>query len=108
MDPELEAFNAAWQESNATKDRSAPKALAKAYVEAHRDELMAGVRAVVREYREQHLDDDPSIDDLVGIVGAYRAQGLEEDRTKVDMLLLADYEPRHITGSGGLRARLKR
>lgn len=99
MDPELEAFDREWKQG----DRAKARELAKAFIAENRDDLMGDLRAAVRTVREAHLDDDPSITDLVQLVDAYREKGWAEDVLKVDMLLLADYEPQVIRGSVDLR-----
>lgn len=103
MQAEIDAFNHEWRHG----DRKRAKALATEYVAAHREEIMPALRAAVRTYREAHLDDDPSITDLVGLVDAFRASGDEASRTLIDMLLQADYQPQVITGAGSLTARFR-
>ena len=95
MNAAIEAFDNEWK----TGDRAKAKEMAREYVEANRDNLMANIQAAVRTVREARLDDSPSIVDLVDLVSAYRAAGFEEDRILVDMVLLADYQPQRITGA---------
>lgn len=77
------AFKEAWEVSNETKDRSIPKELAKVYVDEHRGELFETLGRM-------------NIPDLVKLVDALRAQGMEEQRLIVDMWLLSEHEPQDI------------
>ena len=81
MDEALAAFDREWKAGN----RERAKQMARDYVEGHRDELTP------------HLE-GKSIHELVGMVSAYRGMGREGDRIIVDMWLLAEHPPQHVTG----------
>ncbi len=94
MDEYVARFDQEWKHG----DKATAREMAKVYVEGHRANLMANLTTAVRKVREAHLDDPPSIPDLVSLVDAYRKKGWEEDRIIVDMVLLAGYEPQKVTG----------
>lgn len=81
MDPELEAFDNEWK----TGDRDVARELAQAYVDNHRDTLVALLGGYARE-------------GLVQLVSAYREQGSEEDRIIVDMWLLTEFTKQRVAG----------
>lgn len=94
MEQALSDFNEEWRSG----DRAKARTMAEEYVAANREALDATIRDAVREYREAHLDDPVTLEDMVRLVSAYRAQGDETSRTLVDMALLAKFEPQVITG----------
>jgi len=87
MDKALEAFDKAWQDSNATKDRKKPLSLAQAYVKAHPE--------LAQRYQAMTLEE------IVPLVSKARQDGDEERRLELDIWLLATYEPQQIGGSRG-------
>lgn len=82
VDGDLARFVAEWKSGR----RDEARAIARAYIDAHRAELAPQLEPY-------------SLDDLVRLVSAYRQAGREEDRIVADMWLLTEYEPQRITGT---------
>lgn len=92
MDPELEAFDKEWRAG----DRDVARELAQAWVDNHRDTLVALLGGYARE-------------GLVQLVSAYRDAGMDEDRIAVDAWLLCEFTKQRVVGvaSFGLTELLK-
>lgn len=85
MDKALMDFDAEWQASNATKDRTRAREMAKAYFVARPDraDIFAG----------------KSLTELVGLVTACRRSNNEAGRIETDMFIAAFHAPQNITGA---------
>lgn len=64
-------------------------------------------RLAVRALREAHLDDPPSLPELVALVDQYRLQGDEASRIVTEMIIQADHGPQKIRGVGAVAARAR-
>jgi hypothetical protein len=82
MEQVLEQFVEEWRGG----DRERAKALARDYVEAHREGLAKVLEPL-------------SLDDIVQLIDSYRAVGQWKDVVIADMWLIANYEPQTINGS---------
>ena len=80
MDAELQRFTELWDDKST---RPEAKAYAVAYCGSHD---LSGY--------ERH-----TMEDLVGLVGEARAAGDEAERVRLDIWLLATYEPQQITAT---------
>ena len=85
-DAALVAIDTEWK----TGDRTQARAMAKAYVDARRNELAP---------RFGDLD----IPALVAMVTHYRNSGDETNRMLVDTWLLSEHQPQRIGGDGGIK-----
>lgn len=81
-DPDLDEFNEKWA-NRAT--RSEAKEIAQRYIQ--------------KDLELQSLCVPLSLEELVTLVDIARARGDDEQRIKLDMWLLANFEPQRIVGS---------
>lgn len=76
---------------------------ASALTPAHRKAAWLAVRAL----RESHIDDPPSLPELVALVDQYRQQGDEASRVVIEMVIQAEHGPQKIRGAGAVAARAR-
>lgn len=76
---------------------------ASALTPAHRKAAWLAVRAL----RESHIDDPPSLPELVALVDQYRAQGDEASLLVTEMIIQADHGPQQIKGRGAVSAKVR-
>ena len=91
MSDHIAEFDAEWQASNVTKDRTRAREMAKKYFADH------PARAAIFEGK--------SLPELVALVSVCRQANNQAGRIEADMFIVAFHPPQHITGVMRMGAR---